>query len=210
MTATNTENTTAGDVASQPTAPTAKRRSIFSKILMVFAAVIGVFLIVVAIQPSDFRIVRSTTVDAPPATVFAQVNDFHKWNEWSPWAKLDPTMKQTFEGPATGKDASYAWIGNNEVGEGRMTIMDSLPNSLIVIKLEFLKPFQATNTTVFNFKLEGKQTIVTWTMAGQHNFVGKAMCLLMNMDKMVGGQFEEGLARMKAIAETEARKPGVS
>ena len=205
MTTGNMENAPPVGGVAQPAAPAPKRRSMFSKIMMMLAALVVVFLIVVAVQPNDFRIERSASVAAPAETVFAQVNDFHKWTEWSPWAKLDPTMKQTFEGPASGKDASYTWAGDNKVGEGRMTIAESRPNELIRIKLEFLKPFPATNTADFTFKPEGNQTVVTWSMAGKHNFVGKAMCLLMNMDKMVGGQFAEGLAKMKAIAEAEAK-----
>jgi hypothetical protein len=133
--------------------------------------------------------------------VFAQVNELKRWSAWSPWAKKDLQMKQTYEGPAAGTGASTSWIGNDEVGEGRMTIVESRPNDLVRFKLEFFKPFAATNSAVFEFKPEGQGTRVTWTMNGQNNFVGKALCLVFDMDKMVGGDFEAGLAGIKTIVE---------
>ena len=175
------------------------------KILIVLAAIVVVFVGVVAMQPSDFRIVRTATISAPAPAVFAQVNDFHNWEAWSPWAKLDPAAKNSFEGPSAGIGAIFRWAGNKEVGEGNMTITESRPNDLIRIKLEFLKPFQATNIAEFTFKPDGDQTAVTWGMAGKNNFISKAICLFMNMDKMVGGKFEEGLAAMKSIVEAAPR-----
>ena len=177
-----------------------------SKILIGVAAVLAVFAIVVAFQPADFRVARNTAVSAPPAVVFSQVNDLHQWEAWSPWAKLDPAMKQTHEGAPAGTGAIYSWAGNSEVGEGRMTITESRPNELVRIKLEFLKPFAATNTTEFTFKPEGNQTAVTWTMSGEKNYISKAMCMFVNMDKMVGGDFEKGLTALKSVSETIARK----
>jgi uncharacterized protein YndB with AHSA1/START domain len=170
-------------------------------ILIGFAAVIAIFLIVAALQPTDFRITRAATISAPASAVFEQINDFHKWNNWSPWAKLDPNAKNTFEGPPAGVGASFAWVGNNEVGEGKMTITESKPNELVMMKLEFIKPFAATNTTEFTFKPEGDQTTVKWSMAGKNNFIGKCISVVMNCDKMVGGQFEQGFANLKAIVE---------
>jgi uncharacterized protein YndB with AHSA1/START domain len=174
---------------------------VFKKILIGVAVIVAVFVGVVAIQPSEFRIARTATISAPAAVVFAQVNDFHKWEAWSPWEKLDPTMKKTFEGAAAGSGAIYSWAGNSEVGEGRMAITESRPNELIGIKLEFLKPFAATNTTEFAFKPEGDQTAVTWSMFGKNNFMSKAFGLFMNMDKMIGADFETGLAQLKMVAE---------
>jgi hypothetical protein len=176
------------------------------KILIGLAVVIIVFVVVVALQSSHYRVERSATMNAPASVVFAQVNDFHKWNAWSPWAKIDPAMKQTFDGAPAGTGAGYAWVGNSEVGEGRMTITESHPSDLIKIKLEFLKPFAATSDTVFTFKPEGNQTKVTWTMDGDKNFMAKAIHMFMNIDKMVGGDFEKGLAQMKTVAES-APKP---
>lgn len=170
-------------------------------ILIGLAAILAVFLIVAALQPADFRISRSATIAAATPVVFEQVNDLHKWNAWSPWARLDPNAKNTFEGPPAGVGATFAWAGNNEVGEGRMTITDSKPNEFILMKLEFIKPFAATNTTEFTFKPEGDRTAVTWSMSGRNNFMGKCMSLIMNCDKMVGGQFDQGLANLKAIVE---------
>jgi len=176
------------------------------KILIAIGVIVVVFLIVVALQPAEFRVVRSASMSAPPPVVFAQVNDFHKWEAWSPWEKLDPALKRTYEGPSAGTGAIYRWAGNNQVGEGSMTIMESRPSDLIRIKLEFLKPFASTADTEFTFKPEGNQTAVTWSMAGKNNFMAKAMCLFMNMDKMVGGQFEQGLAQMKSLVEAPAAK----
>ena len=177
------------------------------KILIGIAALIVLFIAVVAMQPADFKVVRSATVSAPAAIVFAQVNDFHKWNAWSPWAKLDPAMKQAFEGPESGAGAVYSWEGNNEVGAGRMTLTESRPSEFVRIKLEFLKPFAAVNTTEFSFAPQGSDaTSVTWSMEGKNNFISKAFCLFMNMDKMVGGDFEKGLAQMKAVAENAVKR----
>lgn len=171
------------------------------KILFCLVILIAALVVIVAMQPADFRITRSAVMAAPPAAVFAQLNDFHNWQAWSPWAKLDPSAKNTFSGPSAGTGAGFAWSGNSEVGEGKMTITESRPDELILINLEFLKPFEAASTTEFTFRPEGGQTVVTWTMSGKNNFVGKAMSLLMNCDKMVGGQFEQGLANMKSLVE---------
>jgi uncharacterized protein YndB with AHSA1/START domain len=175
------------------------------KILIALAAIVIAFLGLVAVQPSEFRIARKTTIAAPAPVVFAQVNDFHKWEAWNPWAKLDPAIKQTYEGAPAGTGAVYAWAGNSEVGEGRMTMTESRPNDLIRINMEFLKPFAGTSTAEFTFKPEGDQTAVTWSMAGRNNFIAKALCLFMSMDGMIGGQFEKGLAQMKAMAEAAPR-----
>lgn len=174
-------------------------------ILVGLAAIIVIFLVAAAMQPTDFRITRSATFAAPPSAVFAQINDYHKWNDWSPWAKLDPNAKNTFEGPPAGVGASFAWAGNNKVGEGKMTITLSQPNEVVLMKLDFIKPFAASNLTEFKFASEGNQTTVTWSMFGKNNFVGKCMSLIMNCDKMVGGQFEQGFANLKAIVEAPAK-----
>ena len=178
------------------------------KILIALTVIVVVFVVIVALQPSEFRVVRNATISAPAPALFAQVNDFHKWEAWNPWGKLDPTMKQTYEGAPAGTGAIYTWSGNNEVGEGRMTITESRPSDLIRIKLEFFKPFAATNTAEFTFKPEGNQTAVTWSMTGNNNFMAKAVHLFMNMDKMVGGQFEKGLAQMGSVVEAAANRRG--
>jgi hypothetical protein len=170
-------------------------------ILVTVGAVIVLFLLFVALLPSGFSVSRSATISAPAPTVFAQVNDFHNWDAWSPWAKIDPKMKQTYEGPAAGTGAIYSWDGNSEVGSGRMTLTESRPNERIQIRLEFFRPFKATNAAEFTFKQDGSQTAVTWSMTGNKNFVIKAFSLFMSMDKMLGGQFEKGLATMKSLVE---------
>ena len=192
-------------MADVPAAPP-KKGSMLKKILIGIVVVIGGFLGIVAIQPAEFRVVRSATIAAAPAAVFAQVNDFHLWQAWSPWEKIDPQMKRTYEGAPSGTGAVYGWAGNNDVGEGRMTLEESRPSELVRIRLDFLKPFAATNTAEFAFKPEGGGTSVTWSMEGKKNFVSKAFCMFMDMDKMLGGQFEKGLAQMKAVVEAPAKK----
>jgi polyketide cyclase/dehydrase/lipid transport protein len=175
-------------------------------VLIALAVILVVLAVIIALQPADFRVARSTAISAPPPAVFAQVNDFHKWEAWNPWGKIDPAMKQAYEGAPAGPGAIYTWAGNNEVGEGRMTITESRPNELIRVKLEFFKPFAATNTAEFTFKPEGNQTAVTWSMFGEKNFMAKAVHLFMNMDKMIGGQFDKGLAAMKSIVESAPKQ----
>jgi len=177
-------------------------------ILLAIPALLVVFLVVAALQPTDFRISRSGTIAAPPPVVFEQVNDFHKWNDWSPWAKMDPNAKNSFEGPQSGVGAGFAWAGNSQVGEGNMKITESRPSDLILIRLEFIKPFAGVNTTEFTFKPEGDKTAVTWTMTGKNSFMGKVMGLIMNCDKMIGGQFEKGLNNLNAIVA--AKRPADS
>ena len=176
------------------------------KILAAVLAIVVVLVAVVAMQPSEFRIARATTIAAPAPVVFAQVNDFHKWEAWNPWGKLDPAVKQTYEGAPAGTGAVYTWSGNSQVGAGRMTVVESRPSDLVRIKLEFFKPMAGTSTADFTFKPEGDQTAVTWTMTGTNSFVAKAVGLVMNMDRMIGGQFEKGLADMKTVAEAAAKE----
>jgi Polyketide cyclase / dehydrase and lipid transport len=176
------------------------------KVLIGIAAVVVLFIIVVVTRPSTFHIERSVSMAAPPANAFGQVNDFHAWSGWSPWEKLDPQMKKTFDGSPSGVGAIYSWVGNDKVGEGKMTIEKSAAPSLVGIKLQFFKPFAATNQSTFTFAPAGDGTKVTWAMDGENNFVGKAFSMFMDMDKMVGGDFERGLASMKTLAES-APKP---
>jgi uncharacterized protein YndB with AHSA1/START domain len=175
------------------------------RILLILALVVVVLVGVVAQRPSEFRIERTTIIAAPASAVFAQVNDFHKWGAWNPWGKLDPDMRQTYEGVPWGVGAAYAWTGNRHVGEGRMTITESRPNELIRVRLEFLKPFANTATAEFTFRPRGNDTAVTWSMTGTNNFMAKAFHLVMNMDRMIGGQFDKGLADMKAAVESAPR-----
>ncbi len=189
---------------------TPRRSRMFTYILIALAAVVLLFLAIVAMQPAEFRVTRTATINAPPADVFPHVNDLHKWEAWSPWARLDPEMKLTYDGPAEGAGASYAWSGNNKVGEGRSTIMESRPNERVRLKLEFIRPFAGTNDVEFTFRPEGDQTSVTWDMQGRNNFMSKAFCVFVNMDKLVGGDFEKGLAQLKAVVEAQAAEPSES
>jgi len=172
------------------------------KLFLALLIVVAVFLAIVAMQPAEFRVARSATISAPPATVFAQVNDLHKWQEWSPWAKLDPNAKATFEGPPAGEGAVFGWAGNDQVGEGKMTIIESHPNERVKFRLDFVKPFAGTNEAEFTFQPQGADTLVTWSMTGRKNFVMKAISLFMNCDKMIGPEFEKGLAQLNTVSKT--------
>lgn len=180
------------------------------KTLIALVVIVAALVVVIAMQPSSFRIERSAKVTAPPAAVFEHVNDFRKWNAWSPWDKLDPNMERKFDGPEAGEGAVYSWAGNSDVGEGKMTIVESKPAELVLINLEFIKPMEATNESRFDFKPEDDGTLVTWSMKGENNFIGKAFCLVMDMDKMVGDKFEEGLASLKKVSETGGATPAAS
>lgn len=175
-------------------------------LLLVIIAAVAVFGAVVALQPADFTVARSLTMAAPPQVVFAQVDDLRKWDAWNPWQKKDPTMKIVFNGPSSGAGASYSWSGNRDVGEGRLTITQSRPNELVQLKLEFTRPFEATNTAAFRFVPVGNQTDVTWSMAGHNDYFAKAFNLVMNMDKTIGREFEKGLADMKAVVEAAPKQ----
>lgn len=176
-------------------------KTMLTYIFIAIVVLIGIFLGLVLTRPDEFRITRTTTMNAPASAIFPQVNDLHNWTAWSPWAKRDPNMKATFEGSSAGPGAVYSWAGNKEVGEGRMTIVENRPNELVRIKLEFFKPFAATNLVDFTFLPKGSQTEVSWSMYGRNSFMGKVMSLLMDMDKMCGTDFEKGLADMRAIVE---------
>jgi hypothetical protein len=186
-------------------APNTKRFSVLQIVLLGLLVVIVGLFVIIALQPGEFHIARSTKISAPPSAVFAEVNDFHNWEAWSPWGKLDPAMKTTYSGPDSGAGAVYAWNGNYEVGEGRMTILESKPDEHIKIQLDFFKPFAGTSIATFDFKPEGDQTVVTWSMEGKNHFVAKAIHLVMDMDKMIGDNFDQGLADMKAKVEGTAK-----
>jgi hypothetical protein len=170
------------------------------KILLFVVVVVGLFAAYVATRPTQWRITRSTTVAAPAEAVFGKVADFHGWDAWSPWAKLDPAMKTDYSGTPGTVGSSYHWVGNDKVGEGRMTITELVPGRKVGIKLEFIKPWPQTSLTEFGFVPEGAGTKVTWTMSGENDFVGKLFTVFMDMDKMVGPDFEKGLAALKAQA----------
>jgi hypothetical protein len=172
-----------------------------STFILLLVSILGGFVIIISWLPDNFRVSRSATIAAPAHVVYEHINDLHKWDDWSPWAKLDPNAKNSFDGAPLGPGASFSWSGNSKVGAGRMTILESRPDDLIRIKLEMTKPIAATNAVEFALAEEGESTKVTWTMAGKNSFISKAMGLFMNVDKMCGGQFETGLANLKAVAE---------
>ena len=169
-------------------------------LIVVGVLVVGV-LVVAASKPSTFRVERSTTISVAPDKVFPLVNDFHGWAAWSPWEKLDPALKRTFSGPASGKGAVYEWEGNSKAGQGRMEILDAPAPSRITIQLDFLKPFKAHNTAEFAFEKQEGATHLRWVMTGASPFMIRLMGVFVSMDKMVGKDFETGLANLKALAE---------
>jgi uncharacterized protein YndB with AHSA1/START domain len=174
---------------------------IIAIIAVVLAIAIAILLILAATKPDTFTVRRATTVKAPPETIFSLINDFHQWGTWSPYETKDPAMKRTYSGAASGNGAVYAWQGNKNVGSGRMEILDSSVPSKIVIKLDFFAPFEGHNTAEFTMLPQGDVTNVTWLMHGPVPFMAKIMHVLMNIDRMVGKDFEVGLANLKRLTE---------
>ena len=171
---------------------------------LVLALALAGFLVYASRRPDTFRVARSTRVNAPAEAIFPLINDYRNWVQWSPYEHRDPALKRTFSGAASGRGAVYAWEGNKNVGSGRMEIVDTTPNK-IIIKLDFFKPFKASNVAEFTLEPKGGATEVwtdvTWAMHGPVPFIGKIMHLVIDCDKMVGKDFAEGLASMKAAAE---------
>ena len=174
-------------------------------ILIAIPTIIVVFLIIVAMQPSNYRVARSLVIAAPPEAVFPHMNELKKWEAWNPWGKADPNLKLTYGGPASGVGANYSWAGNKEAGAGHATITESRPSESVRYKMEFLKPMSGTSEMEFTFKPQGNQTEVTMTVTGEKNFMARAFCLFVNMDKMIGGKFERALADLKAMVESPAK-----
>jgi hypothetical protein len=206
--ATATMNETKKPGVAEP--PPSKRswKSILLYLFLGFVAIIGVLCAVIASRPEDFKVSRSATFAATPAAVFEQVNDLHKWEAWSPWAKMDPNAKSTFEGPTAGEGSKMAWDGNSDVGAGDMTIVESKPDDHVGIKLHFVRPMEGTCDVLMKIEPVGDQTRLSWNMSGKNGFIGKAMGLFMDCEKMCGDQFEKGLANLKGIVEAkpEAQK----
>src|SRR6478752_3223028 len=174
---------------------------IIAIIAVVLAIAIAVILILAAAKPDRFGIQRATTVKAPPEKIFPLINDFHQWGSWSPYENKDPAMKRSYSGATSGNGAVYAWEGNNNVGSGRMEILDSSAPSKIVIKLDFFKPFEGHNTAEFTMLPQGDATHVTWLMHGPAPFMSRVMQVFINFDNMIGKDFEVGLANLKKSAE---------
>jgi uncharacterized protein YndB with AHSA1/START domain len=168
---------------------------------IVIVVLIALLLVIAATKPDTFHLERQTTIQAPPEKIFPLINDFHNWTSWSPWEKLDPALTRTYSGAPEGTGAKYAWKGNSQVGEGTMEITDATAPSRVAIQLHFIKPFEATNQVEFTLEGQGTSTKVTWAMDGKNPFLSKVMQVFVSMDKMVGKDFESGLANLKAAAE---------
>jgi uncharacterized protein YndB with AHSA1/START domain len=175
---------------------------VIAVIAVVLAIAIAVVLILAATKPDTFIVQRAATMKAPPQTIFALINDFHQWGTWSPWEHKDPAMRRTYSGTESGKGAVYAWDGNRNVGSGRMEILEASAPSKIVIKLDFLSPFEAHNTAEFTMLPQGGATNLTWRMYGPAPFMARIMHVFINMDRMVGKDFETGLSNLKQAAES--------
>lgn len=186
------------------------RLSLLTQVGLGLLGALAVFSVVVATRPSGFHVERSASVPAPPEVVFPLIDDLRRWAEWSPWEKLDPGMKREYAGPPSGVGASYEWIGNEDVGRGSMRITESQVPSRVAIALEFKEPWQATNTTLFSIAPGPGGSTVTWGMDGESNFVFKAMSMFMDMDSLVGKDFEEGLANLGRLAQAEAARGAAS
>jgi uncharacterized protein YndB with AHSA1/START domain len=171
------------------------------KILIAVVVLIAAVLVYAATRPDAFRVERTAAIKAPPEKVFALVNDFKRWDAWSPWEKKDPSMRRSWGDATTGKGASYSWEGNKDVGQGRMEITESIPSSKVSIKLEFVKPFEARNTVDFTLQPKGDTTHVTWAIYGPSPYISKLIGIFCSMDSMIGKDFEAGLASLKSVAE---------
>jgi uncharacterized protein YndB with AHSA1/START domain len=165
------------------------------------ALLIVIVLALAASKPSTFTVERSLAINAPAATVFANLDDFHRWSAWSPWEKLDPNLSRTYSGAPKGQGAVYDWQGNKDVGKGRMTIVETQPDAKVVIRLQFIEPFPADNQTTFTLTPAGSGTEVSWRMTGPNSFMGKLISVFASMDKMIGGDFERGLSNLKKVSE---------
>lgn len=170
-------------------------------ILIVLVVAIAAILLYAATKPDTFQIQRSTTINATAQRIFALINDFKNWPQWSPYEKLDPAMRRTLGGSASGRGATYAWEGDNKVGQGSLEITESTEPSRIAIALEFVRPFKASNVAEFTLVPSGDATLVTWSMRGSMPFFNKVFSVFVDMDKMIGKDFEAGLANLKAVAE---------
>ncbi len=174
-------------------------------ILIAIPIIVVGFIIIVAMQPSNYRVARSVVIAAPPDAVFPHMNELKKWEAWNPWGKADPNMKLAYGDPASGVGANYSWTGNREAGAGRATITESRPGESVKYKMEFFKPMPGFSEMDFTFKPQDNQTEVTMTVTGEKNFMARAFCLFVSMDKMIGGKFERSLADLKGIVESSVK-----
>ncbi|MCA0277177.1 MAG: SRPBCC family protein [Proteobacteria bacterium] len=175
--------------------------TILAIILGIIVLAVLAILAIAATKPNNFVVQRTTDIAAAPETVFALIDDFHKWRDWSPWEGLDPDLRRKMSGAQSGRGAVYEWDGNKKVGSGRMEIVEAAAPNKVAIKLDFLRPFEAHNMAEFTIVPQGQTTRVNWAMRGPSLFMTKVMQTVMNFDKMIGKDFEKGLANLKAIAE---------
>ena len=171
------------------------------KIAILVIVLIALLLLYAATRPNALRVQRTVRMKATPERVFASINDLHAWTAWSPWEKLDPAMKRTYSGPAGGVGAVYEWDGNSDVGAGRMEIIEATPPTKLVVKLDFLKPIAGHDTAEFTLDPKGDSTDVTWAMYGPTPYIGKLIGVFVSMDKMIGKDFDNGLAGLRAGVE---------
>ena len=171
------------------------------KIIIAIVVVIAAILAYAATRPDTFRVERSANMKAPPDKIFAVLNDFKQWGSWSPWEKKDPAMKRTFSASTSGKGAQYAWEGNKEVGKGSMEIVDTTPPTRLTLKLDFIEPFEAHNNVEFALTPAGDSTTVKWSLYGPMPYISKVFSIFCSMDRMVGKDFDEGLANLKRVVE---------
>jgi uncharacterized protein YndB with AHSA1/START domain len=177
-----------------------------SSLALLIVLALGGVVALASLRPNTFSVSRSAVIQAPAESVFARLVDFHAWKDWSPWARLDPNATESFDGPQSGVGSSFAWSGNRKVGAGKMTILECVKDELLRIKLEFQRPMRTTNAASFELKPEGDATRLTWTMKGKNDFQAKLFSLFVNCDRLIGGDFEKGLANLKALVE---EKPAV-
>jgi hypothetical protein len=173
-------------------------------IAIIVVVLLAALLAFAATRPDVLRVQRAASIKAPPETIFPLIADFHSWTSWSPWEKKDPELKRTYSGAASGKGAVYAWEGNRNVGSGRMEITEASSPAKVTIQLDFIKPFEAHNIAEFTLQPAGGATNVTWSMHGPSPFITKVMGVFLNMDKLIGKDFEAGLANLKSVAERSA------
>ena len=170
-------------------------------IALSIVVLLAALLIYAATKPDSFRIERTVAIKAPPEKLFALINDFHQWDSWSPWEKIDPALQRTYSGAASGKGAVYEWNGNKDIGQGRMEIVESSPSSKILLNLDFVTPFEAHNVVEFSLSADGDSTTVTQAMYGPSPYISKLMTIFFSMEKIVGDKYEEGLDNLKKLAE---------
>jgi uncharacterized protein YndB with AHSA1/START domain len=177
-----------------------------SSLALLIVLVLGGVVALASLRPNSFSVSRSAVIQAPAESVFARLVDFHAWRDWSPWASLDPNATESFNGPQSGVGSSFAWSGNRKVGAGKMTILECVKDELLRLKLDFERPMRGTRAASFELKPEGDATRLTWTMKGKNDFQAKLFSLFVNCDRLIGGDFEKGLANLKALVE---EKPAV-